>query len=163
MTMIEPTVYLFREKEDNYELYLGEYSTAQGLLLFDDNQKLVVLSASGSDLNNNDWITEKNFETSKNAKQLIELLDNNPNINLIDIEIEIEGFGSLSTHDDGECHFQSTNKDRLISLLEKIITKRDFLPLQITLLEHPNKYVNYHPSGNMLVYSSFDDYLGSTE
>jgi len=51
MTMIEPSVYLFREKEDCYELYLGEYSTCQGLLLFDDNQKVVVLSANGSNLN----------------------------------------------------------------------------------------------------------------
>lgn len=162
--MKEPSVYLFKEKVDNYELFLGEYSTAQGLLLFDDNQKLFVLSASGSDLkNNNNWITEKNFENAKNAKQLIELLYNNPSINLIDIEIKIEGFGSLCTHDDGECHFLSTNKDRLMSLLEKIITKRDFLPLQFTLLEHSNKYVNYHSSGNIILFSSFDEYLGSTE
>jgi len=160
--MIEPSVYLFKEKEENYELYLGEYCTIQGLLLFDDNQKVLVLSANGSNLDNNDWITQKHFENVKNAKQLIELLDN-PSINLIDIEIEIVGFGSLRTHDDGECHFQSTNKVRLISLLEKIITKRDYLPLRITLLEHPNEYVSYHPSGNMVLYSSFDDFHNSTE
>lgn len=159
--MIEPSVYLFREKEDNYELYLGEFSTYQGLLLFDENQKIVVRSASGSDINNN-WITEKYFENSKNAKQLIELIDNKPSMHLIDIEIEIEKFGILRTHDDGECHFQSKNKDKLISLLEKIVTKRDFLPLQICLLEHPNSYVKYHNSGNILLYSSFDDYLAST-
>ena len=72
MTMIvEPSIYLFCEKEDNYELYLGEYSTAQGLLLFDDNQKLVVRSANGSDSNiSSDWITEKNFENFKNVKQV---------------------------------------------------------------------------------------------
>lgn len=161
--MVEPTVYLFRVKGTHYELYLGEYSTVQGLLLFDNNEQIAVRSASGSDSTNNDWITEKNFKTLNNTYELIQFLNDNPTINLIDIEIDIEGFGSLSTHDDGECHFQSSNKNKIIALVEKTITKRDFLPLQISLLEHPNKYVVYNTSGNTLLYSTFDDYLGSTE
>ncbi|MFO0495264.1 MAG: hypothetical protein ACK50Y_07005, partial [Flavobacteriia bacterium] len=80
-----------------------------------------------------------------------------------DLEINIKGFGILTTHDDGECHFRSIDRTKIITLVEKAITKRDYLPLLITLNEHQNKYIVYQKSNNFTIHDSFEDYLKNSE
>ena len=41
--------------------------------------------------------------------------------------------------------------------LEKAITKRDYLPLLITLNEHQNKYIVYQKSNNFTIHDKFEN------
>ena len=160
--MDEPSVFLFRETNEFYELYLGQYTTSKALRLFDPHKRISIEKAGGTDLSKNGWFTDADFSEILQINQLIEKLDD-PNLDFVDLEINIKGFGILTTHDDGECHFRSIDRTKIITLVEKAITKRDYLPLLITLNEHQNKYIVYQKSNNFTIHDSFEDYLKNSE
>jgi len=156
---MNPSVYLYSEKEDEFELYLGEFSTFEGLSLVDPNVCADLVSIGASCYKNYGWATEREFPRWNTVKEVTTFLKNNENIGLIDFEIRLDQIGYLSTHDDGECHFRFKNKSDLIQVLKSVIPN-EYSNLIISLLfENPDKYIEIDKSGKLKKYPTFDQYL----
>ncbi len=148
-----PSLYLYREQNNKHELYLGEYSTVQGLQHFDATTPIKVIQASTS----TQWLGEMELTMLEHVGELIEYLNHDRATVIIDISIELEGIGILSTHDDGECRFEFNRKDDLMVLLNKVLPPSG-TPLLTVLFEHPNHYIEPLQNG-WKAYPTFDEYL----
>ena len=78
---------------------------------------------------------------------------------MINFEIVIKNYGKLSSHDDGECNFELDSKSELISIIKKILPFPHQNKLLDLLLKYQNQYLNIYEAGNIITYSTFDDYL----
>src|SRR5215203_4376463 len=102
---MNPSVYLFRESEKGFELYLGEFSTIDGLSCFNPQIKAQITSFGASGYKRFGWATENELPALNTVAEIIEFLKSEGEIGLIEIEVKIQNVGLLSTHDDSECHF----------------------------------------------------------
>ena len=78
---------------------------------------------------------------------------------LIDLEMQIEGFGSLSSHDDNECSFRTPSRAPRMALLYRLAPPAHGVRIAAAVLGSPGLYVSCSPDGEISRYSSFDDWL----
>jgi len=160
---MNPTVYLYKEKDNEFELYLGEFTTLAGLNAIDSKINVELVSVGASNYHDYGWATEKEFPDWNSVAEVISFFKNEGEIGLVDFEIRIGKIGSLSTHDDGECHFWFKDKNDLINVL-KTVVPINYRELLISgLFESPGKYIEIDGSGNLKKYHSFDEYLKETK
>lgn len=160
---MSPTVYLYRERENAFELYLGEFSTFNGLSSIDENLKIRLVSVGASNYKKYGWATEKEFPNWKTVKEVKSFFEQEDEFGLIDFEIELIGFGNLSTHDDGECHFRFKEKRDLISVVKTVSDSKNEDLIVSGLLNNPEMYIKIGNSGQLNKYHSFDQYLKETK
>lgn len=106
-----PTTYLFEQTETYHMLYLGEYSSLEGLRIVPNDLEIEKIELGASNYKNYGWATEKEFPYFKNSGELTEFLEREDEIGLLVFNIAFKNFGSLHTHDDGECHFKLMTKE----------------------------------------------------
>lgn len=56
------------------------------------------------------WATEKECPNWKTIKEVKSLFEQEDEFGLVNFELELIGYGNLSTYDDGECHFRFKDK-----------------------------------------------------
>ncbi len=160
---MNPTVYLYKENENEFELYLGEFSTLNGLKAISEKLKVKLLSIGASNYKKYGWATENEFPDWKTVEEVKSFFEQEDEFGLIDFEIELIGFGNLSTHDDGECHFKFKQKKDLIDVINTVSYSVLIELIVSGLLNNPDMYIEIEKSGKMNKYHSFEQYLKETK
>ena len=156
---MNPSVYLLSMKEHRFELYLGEYSTLNGLACFDLECETRITKFGATNYQAYGWATEQEIPELKNVASIISFLKTQEDIGLVEFEVEIKGIGLLSTHDDSECHFEKIQKGCLISILKKAAPTEYFDLILSKLLDNLDHYLTFDEFGKMEKHETFDAYL----
>lgn len=158
---MNPSVYLYKKSDKGFELYLGDFSTIDGLSCFDLQTKAQVINLGASSYKNFGWATENEIPELNTVAEVIEFLKSEGEIGLIDFRATIQNIGTLNTHDDSECHFVVSEKNQIFDIL-KIAAPLEFTSLIFNkITENPNVYITFGESGKMTKCGTFDDYLNS--
>jgi hypothetical protein len=153
-----PSTYLLEERNSKFILYLGEYSSEQGMSLVPRDLEIMNISLGTTDYKNLNWATESDFPTFTTSGELLDFLDSNE-VLFLTFEVDFKDYGSLRTHDDGECHFELLNKSDVVKLIKKSAPEQYSELILAKLLEFPNKYLTINSKGEIQVYHTFDQYL----
>lgn len=151
-----PSVYLYREIENNFELYLGGFSTLAALELLERDSLIHVKSIGASNYKNFGWTTENDFPKWDTVRALIDFFRKEGEFGLIDFKVSIIDFGCLSSHDDGECLFILDKKEDVIGLIKTVSENNQLIDL---LLKNENKYIDFDERGDLRMHYSFEQYL----
>jgi len=160
---MSPSVYLYRETKSEYELYLGEFSTLYALKAINETLNVQLINIGASNYRKFGWATEKEFPDWKTVKEVKSFFEEENEFGLIDFEIELVGFGNLSTHDDGECHFKFIEKSALIDVVKTVTDSIHRELILSGLLNNPDMYIAVEKSGKLNTYHSFDQYVKETK
>lgn len=161
--MINPEVYLYKKSERGFELYLGSFSTLDGLLWLDPQAEAQIVNFGASGYKEFGWATENEIPKLYTIAEITEFLKDEGEIGLIDFKVTIQNIGSLNTHDDAECHFILSEKNRIFDIL-KTAAPLDYSNLIFNkILENSDSYITFDEFGKMSKYESFDHYLGVKE
>ncbi len=160
---MNPSIYLYRETESEFELYLGEFSTLSGLKVINEKLRVQKVSIGASNFKKYGWATENEFPDWKTVKEVKSFFEHQEEFGLVDFEIELTGFGYLSTHDDGECHFRFKQKSDLIDVVKTVTEPINRDLILSGLLNNPNMYIKVEKAGKLRRYHSFDQYLKETK
>jgi hypothetical protein len=159
--VIRPDLFFFDEGPDGFRLYLAELSTAEGLALFDPTTPIAIVSFGATSYRNLGWATEKDIPPLDTVGAARAFLDAQPALGLIDFEALVEDDASLSSHDDGECHFWFRERSALTAALCAVMPPDDGGRLVHAVLSHPGRYVTLDGTGAIVFYTSFDAYLAA--
>lgn len=159
---MSPSVYLYNETIDSIELYLGEFSTLQGLSLFDREMEIQLISFGAIGYKKYGWVTKDELLEFRDIGSMIDFLEKEGNIDIVDFKASLSNIGIFSTHDDCECHFKLESKRIALSVLNKILPKKERDMLINQLLNNQNLYITCDDGGNVSKFGSFDEYLEST-
>lgn len=160
---MNPSVYLYRETESEFELYLGEFSTLDGLKAINEKLRVQLVSIGASNYKKYGWATENEFPDWKTVQEVKSFFEQEEEFGLIDFEIELTEFGNLSSHDDGECHFRFREKSSLIEVVKTVTDSINRDLILSGLLNNPDMYIEVEKSGKLSKYHSFDQYLKETK
>lgn len=157
-----PSVYLVRKSRAKTKLYLGEYSSGQGLALFSPSLSVSVNAAFFDSSLDRNRERQRSLLASKTvAEVVINLGADGP----FDFSCEIEEDVQFSSHDDGECHILLPS----ISCAKKLILGA--APAEFgeaiwkKMVDNPNCYVSNPDSqtNEIAVFESFESYLNSSK
>ncbi len=156
---MKPRIYYYNEKPNEFEFYLGECSTAEGLSLFDEGSEIEIISFGATNYKSYGWATEKDIPKLVNVGEIVSFLELTGSVGLFEFEANILGLGSVSTHDDGEFCFKSKQKKTCISFLKKAIPAQYTDMLINKLVTNPGIYISCDNGGKIEKYSSFDEFM----
>lgn len=140
-------------------LYAAPLSTTDALELFDPSATTRVTEFGATGFRTLGWATVADLPSLPDVASLRSFLDADSPLGLIEIEVQIEGFGSLSSHDDGECSFRSPSRGPPMAFLMRLAPPTHAGRLTAAVLANPGLYVACSSSGDIARYSSFDDWL----
>jgi hypothetical protein len=156
---MKPSVYLYNETDKDYELYLGGYSTLEGLSVFDESASLSITSFGATLYKKYGWATEKELPQLDSVGSLIKFLKLEGDIGIIDFKAVLPELGTFGTHDDGECNYVLKSKHQCMSVLKTVINPQHSDMFINKLVSNPGLYLTCNKSGKVAKYSSFDEYL----
>ena len=156
---MNPYLYLYKENNDTYQIYLGGVSTLQGLSFFAEENVLSVVEFGATLYKQYGWASEKEIPSLKTIKDTISFLTTEDDIGLIDFKAEILGIGTISSHDDGECNFNLIKKQECLNILRTTIPQQHRDMLINKLLNNQGCYFSLSDSGIVQQYRTFDEYL----
>jgi hypothetical protein len=154
--MAAPSVYLYDFREGKYCLYLGDYTTVDGLRLLPVQSQIQIRHVYAVSVP----AVPERFTTLQPVKAVCEFLKQIPSI--VDFDCSIAGESTLSSHDDCECHFEFDDAAFCKETLRRAVKAEIADELWKTLLAHPGWYVKVSED-TMLTFRSFDDYLGAQQ
>ena len=159
-----PSVFSFSIAAGNYKLYVGEFSTIEGLSLFASDAPVQILefqsggpATEENDTENLVWLQQ----SIKNIQSAVTYFHDNPSIDLVDFAARIGEKVILSTHDDGECSFALDSIETAIDLMKRSPVLKDEPKLIQILLDNPSRYVSVGTNGKFVIFEDFDSYVGS--
>lgn len=156
---MNPKIYLFREKNNEYEIYLGEFSTLEAISLFDNNFEIKVLNFGASNYKSYGWATQNEIPKIETINELIIFFQSQSDFGLIEFEIEINNIGKLSSHDDGECNITVNSKQLAYKIIKQVspIIYQDLVLSE--LINNQNHYITIAENGEIQKYKTFEKYL----
>ncbi len=156
---MNPNVYLYKKSEKGFELYLGDFSTLEGLFCFKPQADAQIISFGASGYKKFGWASENEIPELNTVAEIIEFFKSEGEIGLIDFEAKIKDIGVIRTHDDSECHFIFSEKDQILDIL-KVAAPSEYLGLIFNkLIENPNFYITFDEFGKVNKYKTFVNYL----
>lgn len=154
-----PSLFLYKENEIDYLFYVLELSTLDCIKLLPQNLEIEITEFGATLYKKFGFATENDIPKLKTIQDLTTFLEKEGELGLICFEMIINGYGKLSSYDDGECSLRLNSKSELLSIIKKILP----LPYQNKLLAHllkyQNQYLKVDEAGNIIHYPTFDDYL----
>jgi len=150
---------LYQVSKERHELYLGEFTTLDGLCLLAENTRISLVGFGATDIEGNGWMSEKELPELSTVGELKVFLSRHSKLNIVDFEAELIGIGSISTHDDGECHFSFVDKEMCFVVLERATPKQFYRSLSEALTSSPGWYVTCDTEGKITKYPDFRQYL----
>ncbi|WP_375562031.1 hypothetical protein ACE193_05645 [Bernardetia sp. OM2101] len=154
-----PSLFLYKKIEDKYLFYVLELSTLDGLKLLPQELESDITDFGATEYKQFGWATQNDIPKLSTVKDVVRFLENEQELGLINFEVIIKNYGKLSSHDDGECHFELDSKLELISIFKKILPFPHQNKLLAHLLKYQNQYLKVDEIGNIIHYPTFDDYL----
>jgi len=155
---MNPSVFHFAKEASTFKLYIGEYTTIDGLKAIDGKTAVKVKSAGASDFKGHVYANAKDFPELNTASETITFLEKE-DVELFDFEIELIGTGTLSTHDDGECHFVFNTMGKALEVLSVVLVKHQLEHLYMKLVSNSLFYGLNTATNNWDTFTSFDAYL----
>lgn len=153
-----PNLYLFDERGGKFLLLMSEFSAEQGMSVLSRDLEIEEISLGTPYYENFDWATEGDFPPFKTSGELLDFL-RSEEIIFLTFELKFKNFGSLRTHDDGECNFELIKKSDVLELVRRT-SPNDLSELILsTLLSEQGKYVFVAPDQELKVYDTFDSFL----
>ena len=156
---MNPSVYLFRESEKGFELYLGDFSTLDGLLCLNPQSEAKITEFGATCYKQFGWATENELPALNTVAEIIDFLKSEGEIGLIEIEVKIQNVGLLSTHDDNECHFILLEKSQILAILKAAAPLAYSSLIFNKLIENPDYHLTFDEFGKMNRYKTFNLYL----
>jgi len=157
--MIKPSVYLYNETSIGFEIYFGECSVSEGLSFFHEDTELVITSFGATLYKKYGYATEKELPVLDSVGSIIAFLETEGDIGIIEFEADLPKVGTISSHDDGECHFVLKSRQQCISVLTAAIQPEYSNMLINRLVENQGLYLTCSEKGKVGKYYSFDEYL----
>ncbi len=153
MQSMPPSVYLYDRRHGRHQLYLGQYSTADGLMLFDPKSEVLVEEIYCD----SDKAAPMLSKDSKyRIHEIISWLSIHEHT-LVDFTCRI-GDLHFSTHDDGECHIKCDRITQIQELVLKTCPSELRSSIMNTLQQNRGKYVRFEGTQST-VYDTFDLYI----
>ena len=154
-----PKVYLLRKTNDKYEIYLGTYSTLEGIRLLNKNTKIKIEEFGATNYKKIGFATENDIPEINTIEEFIAFLENDNNITIINCKIELNEIGQLSIYDDSECRFIANTKDIAFDLIKKALPEIHQPKVLAELIQNPDKFITLdHSTGKTAIYFTIDDY-----
>lgn len=154
-----PSVYLYKVSGNQHELYLGGYSTLEGIGLFDKEACIQIHESGATNYQRYGWATEKEIPTMQTIAELLRFLEKETCLGLVTFRAEIISQGSLSSHDDAECHICLSSKQQLFKMIKHVSPQVYQDKLLAALIQHPEIYLTLDEEGIIHKYHSFEQYL----
>jgi len=154
-----PSIYQFNHSDIGFEIYLGEFSTSEGLSVFDENTELEITCFGATLFKEYGWATENDIPSLRNVRSVKEFFISNGDIGLVEFEANLSGYGTFSTHDDGECHYVLKSQKQCISILKYVLPSQYSDKMINKLISNPGIYISCDKNGEIKMFHTFEDYL----
>jgi hypothetical protein len=155
---MNPSVYLYNEKDNGYEIYLGECSILDGLSLLAKNQEITITNFGATLYKDYGWATEVELPSLNNVGEVITFLETEGELGIIDFEATLPYLCKFSSHDDGECDFIFESKHDCIVALKSAAPLQYGDMLINQLINNKGLYLSCSSDGVVNKYSSFNEY-----
>ena len=159
METVQPSLFYYSEDGSTSRLYVAEFSTEQALRLFDSTLPIEITDFGATCYKKYGWAMEKELPRIKTIGELCVFFDVEGDVGLVEFEAQIEGVGSIGTHDDGECHLAFASKRHCWEVLKKVLPSEYVNKVINNLVENAGIYIHCDEAGRITKYSSFDEYL----
>ncbi len=153
-----PEVFRYGDVHGEHQLYVGGITTAEGLSVLDPLAVARVTTFGATGYERYGWATEEELPPLRTVRELHAFLER-PALGIIEVEIAIEGFGRLTSRDDGECAFHVPDRATLLALMAKVVPEAYAGLVIHALLGSPGIYLSCSASGVLARHASFDAYL----
>jgi hypothetical protein len=153
MNMRAPSVYLYDLRDGKHCLYLGDYTTSEGLRLVPTDSQILIRHIYAD----NTPVLPDHLVGPQSVDAIGRFVGACHSI--VDFECSINSAATLSTHDDCECHFQFPDQDTCEMALRRAVPPRMTDTLWGAMLANRGRYVTINDYLNVATYSTFDDYL----
>ena len=153
--MKEPSVYLYDFRDEEHCLYLGDYTTAEGLRLMPPDSELRVRHIHTDD----SVELPDHLAVPLSIDTIVHFIEATPSV--VDFECAINEETTLSTHDDGEYHFRFANWEACEKTVRCSAAPAIAEVLWETLLANHSKYVTIDDQLVTSKFDTFDDYLST--
>jgi hypothetical protein len=154
---MNPTSYLFDQRDGLYRLYLGGLTTVDGLRLF-PSTTVVSQRKLYTDADASAYFPP---QTGTIADTIEHLSAIPKHIGLVDFSCSIAGEVEFSTHDDCECHFEAPDLTQIQNLIDALPVTDRKIGLADILKSHPGCYIVLDGVGSFFAYPDFDSLLAS--
>lgn len=159
-----PSIYHFSKKESEYHLYLGEYSTVDALSKFDDASSVQITGFEATHFDENGYTSLEKLPALKSVESVIAYLNGmEETFTLINFTALIGEFGTISTHDDGECHLTTDTEKSCFDLVRKVAPLDCADALINALKAKPDIYLRSDKTGGIQTFESFEDYIEASD
>jgi hypothetical protein len=150
-----PSVYLYEIRDGKHCLYLGDYSTSEGLGLLSPNSQVRMQHLWGKKV----FVLPDQLASPQSLASIARFVDATESI--VDFECLIDSEVVFSTHDDSECHFEFLDRQGCEGVLRRSVGANLAEVLWNALLAHCGRYVTIRDDRTIIVYETFYDYLAS--
>lgn len=154
-----PSVSLYTESEKGFEVYLGKYSTLQGLKSLHINVNVKLLEFGATNYKHFGYATVEDIPAMQTSEDVILFFENERNVDVIHFEVMLEGLGTMSTHDDGECHFIFYRYTDAMALLKSVVPFEYSGLLIARMIAGQGSYFTIDAAGSILRFATFEQYL----
>ena len=163
MTDSAPTVFSIRKDGEKTKLYLGEYTTRQGLQLFDQELKIKVDSVFAETRSDENNEQQEALRQTKTVGQAVDVLAEDwwP----YDFSCSIDDSILFSSHDDGECTAIVPSNSVAKELVLRSVSSEIGEAVWAQCAANFGCYVAASKDGaeGLSVFKDFDSYLKSRE
>lgn len=150
-----PSVYLYEFRAGKHYLYLGDYSTSEGLRLLSSNSQVRMQHLWGKKV----FVLPEPMTSPQSLASVARFVDATESI--VDFECLIDSEVVFSTHDDSECHFEFLDRQGCEEVLRRSVGAHLAEVLWNAMLVHCGRYVTIRDDRTIIVYEKFYDYLAS--
>ena len=153
--MRAPSVYLYDVRDGKHYLYLGDYTTSEGLRLVPVDSQILLrhIYADGAPELPDHFARPQSIDTTVGFIDTIH--------SIVDFECAIDAGATLSSHDDCECHFRFVDRDCCENVLRCAVSPKVADTLWNLLLTNHGKYLTIDDRLVVATYDTFEDYLAT--
>ncbi len=151
--MRAPSVYLYDFRDGKHVLYLGDYTTSEGLGLAPPNSEVRIRHIYADSVP----VLPDHLAGPQSVETTLQFVD--AVHSMVDFECSINNGITLSSHDDSECHFQFPDQISCEKALRCALPLRMADTLWGELLANRGRYVTIDTRLVVTAYNTFDDYL----
>ena len=151
--MRAPSVYLYDFRDGKHHLYLGDYTTSEGLGLAPPNSEVRIRHIYADTVP----VLPDHLAGPQSVETTVQFVDAVHSI--VDFECSINNGTTLSSHDDCECHFEFPEQGSCEQALRRAVPSELAATLWRELVAHHGKYVTIDEHLVVTRYTTFDEYL----
>ena len=153
---------VFRDEPANggHALTVGGLTAAEGLALLDPSAAARVVCFGATGFERHGWATEKELPTLRTVAEVRSVLAV-ATLGLIELEVEVEGFGRLCSERDEACTFHVASRAALAALVEQLAPGAHAGLVLHALLTTPGGYFACSAAGVLQRHASLAAFLAS--